>query len=159
MRYRLQETRNLVGKATKIVVIGLMGGMAGVVIVQTLSRYLFKIPIFWGEELARYLMIWVCFTGAAIATHEKSHVSVEYVVTRFPKKICKGIMITTKLLVMLFLFYLIREGIIIAPRIWRQVSPTMRIQMTWPYLAIPVGSALMLFEMVFILLDDFKKVN
>jgi len=133
-----------------------MGSMATTVIVTTLSRYLFKFPIFWGEELSRYLMVWICFIGAAVAIRENSHVSIEYLVTRLPKIPRRGTIMATKLIVMIFLFYLAREGFKMAPRVWRQLSPAMRISMTWAYLAIPIGSALMLLEVIFALIDELK---
>jgi TRAP-type C4-dicarboxylate transport system permease small subunit len=37
-------------------------------------------------------------------------------------------------------------GFYLVPNLWDQWSPVLEIRMTWPYLAIPVGSLLMLVQ-------------
>jgi C4-dicarboxylate transporter DctQ subunit len=146
MKRVLFKIRDFNRKANFLLVVTLMASMMTVVIVQTLSRYLFKIPLFWAEELARYLMIWLCFTGSAIAMREDMHVSVMFLISRLNGGLQKWSRILVKLLLVVFLSFLIVKGISLLSIVFRQMSPTMRISMAWPYLAIPFGSALMIFE-------------
>ena len=85
--------------------------IAAVVIVamQVVTRYVFKIPLPWSEEIARYLFLWLTWVGASYATKERKHVSIDLVYEKLPEKgqmICKVI---TNIIWLVFLlgYYLI----------------------------------------------------
>lgn len=138
---------NIIRSANYYLVISLMATMMTIVIFQTLSRYLFKIPLFWAEELARYLMIWLTFSAAAIVMREGGHVSVVFLTSYLSLGFQKGIKILVKIFLGIFLAFLIVKGIVLCTVVYKQMSPTMRISMFWPYLAIPFGSFLMMVEL------------
>ena len=51
---------------------------------NVLLRYLFLHPIFWAEELARYLMVWMIFLGAGKVAGGEGHISVPVLTDRLP---------------------------------------------------------------------------
>ena len=44
---------------------------------QVLLRNMFDTGLLWGDTLVRHLVLWVGFTGAAIATSEERHISID----------------------------------------------------------------------------------
>ena len=44
---------------------------------QVLLRNFFGIGFLWADPLVRHLVIWVGFVGAAVATHEERHISID----------------------------------------------------------------------------------
>ncbi len=46
-----------------------------------------------------------------------------------------------------FLLIAMIYGFVLVANLWDQLSPVLEIRMTWPYLAIPVGSLLMLIQL------------
>ncbi|SFH16096.1 TRAP transporter small permease [Modicisalibacter xianhensis] len=48
------------------------------VFLQFFSRYVLGDSIAWTEEMARYLLILVCFIGGAMAVRKNSHIMVEF---------------------------------------------------------------------------------
>ncbi len=46
---------------------------------QIVLRNFFDTGISWGDSLVRYLVVWVGFIGAAIATKEGKHISIDVV--------------------------------------------------------------------------------
>jgi TRAP-type C4-dicarboxylate transport system permease small subunit len=44
---------------------------------QIVLRNFFATGIDWGDSLIRYLVVWVAFIGAAIATREGKHISID----------------------------------------------------------------------------------
>jgi len=46
---------------------------------QILLRNFFDTGITWGDSLVRYLVVWVGFIGAAIATREGKHINIDVV--------------------------------------------------------------------------------
>ncbi|MCB2145294.1 MAG: TRAP transporter small permease [Deltaproteobacteria bacterium] len=57
------------------------------VTVQVMARYFFNLAFSWGEELPIFLFLWVSFLAAAVAYRDGSHLSVDFIVAWFPKKV------------------------------------------------------------------------
>jgi len=60
--------------------------MALVVALQVVSRYGFNHSLFWSEELARFLLIWLSFLGATVAYCHGVHPGVDSLVRRLPDR-------------------------------------------------------------------------
>lgn len=70
---------------TKIVSTSLILTLVAMIIlasVQVFLRGLFHTGILWGDIVARYLVMWVGFLGAYLATHEDRHLRIDFF-TRF----------------------------------------------------------------------------
>lgn len=108
-------------------------------------RYVFLEPIFWAEELARYLMVWLIFLGAGEVAGNEGHISVN-ILTRFLGP--RGREFLSRMVSLLCLIFCCA----LAYYSWRhtmrvrsalQVTAALDFPMWWAYLAIPAGSALM----------------
>ena len=61
-------------RATCVAAIGLLAAIFVILILQIAFRYVLNAPLVWPEEAARYLYIWVCYLGAAVALRRGSHI-------------------------------------------------------------------------------------
>ena len=59
--------------------------LAVVVFLQFFSRYVLNDSIGWTEEIARYLLIGVAFTGAVVAVRKDTHIIVEFFYRWLPR--------------------------------------------------------------------------
>ena len=59
--------------------------LAFVVFLQFFTRYVLNNSLGWTEEIARYLLIAVTFTGAVMAVRKESHIAVEFMFRWFPR--------------------------------------------------------------------------
>lgn len=116
-----------------------------VLFVNVVLRYVFSASTSWAEELIRYLMIWITFIGGSVCVRKGAHIRMDFLLSMVPKRI--GDIITRIVL-------LISAGFCAALFVYgcqlvsftielEQTSPAMEIPMWIPYLAIPIGSALM----------------
>lgn len=55
-----------------------------VILAQVVFRYALGRPLVWTEEVARYLYIWTCYLGAALAFRRGMHVRIGALVDRLP---------------------------------------------------------------------------
>jgi TRAP-type C4-dicarboxylate transport system permease small subunit len=123
----------------------LMAGMFGVVIWAVFCRYVLNSSLMWGEELARYLSIWMIALGLGLAHRRGAHVAVNSVFGWIPhmSKRTIGMIseLTTLMLCILVCWFswLAAQGNFLTG----QRSPAMGIDIAWIYLAIPVGFLLM----------------
>ncbi len=118
---------------------------AVVLFVNVVLRYLFSASTSWAEELIRYLMLWITFIGGSICVRRGAHIRMDFLLTMLPRGVATAL---TRLV------YLIAAGFC-AALFWygarlvgftielHQTSPAMGVPMWIPYLAMPLGSALM----------------
>lgn len=59
--------------------------MTVVVMIQVTTRLLF-VPITWGEEVAKWIMIWIVFGGLGYASKDGGLISVDYFVKKLKPK-------------------------------------------------------------------------
>ena len=116
-----------------------------ILFVNVVLRYVFSASTSWAEELIRYLMIWITFIGGAVCVRHAAHIRMDFLLTLLPKSV--GRVITR-------LVYLIAAGFCAALLVYswqlvqftvelEQTSPAMEVPMWIPYMAMPLGSALM----------------
>jgi TRAP-type C4-dicarboxylate transport system permease small subunit len=144
----LQRLSGVLRRCTEIAVMALMAFLVAVVVLSVIYRYILLSPITWSEEVGRYVMIWVGFLAASIAMREGLHVGVDFVVQWVRPVTAVWLRGLARGATMGFLLVVMGYGFFLVTNLWDQWSPVMGIRMTWPYLAIPVGSLLMLIQMV-----------
>ena len=121
--------------------------MAVIVMLQIIFRFVIFVPLPWSEELARYLMIWTGMVGSFVALREGRHIGVTMVVDRLPPRAATWVIVFVQAATILFLVVLTQQGFALTLVNLSQLSPAMRIPMFYPYLAVPVGAALMIVEL------------
>jgi len=57
----------------------LVGNMVVALTLQVFFRYVVQAPLFWSEELARFLLIWSVFAGATFAFRHRTHMSIDLI--------------------------------------------------------------------------------
>jgi TRAP-type C4-dicarboxylate transport system permease small subunit len=128
--------------------------MSVIVLLQIIFRFVVFVPLPWSEELARYLMIWTGMVGSFVAMREGRHIGVTMVVDRLPPRAALAVSIFVQAATIAFLVILARQGLALTLVNLQQLSPAMRIPMFYPYLAVPVGAALMILELAAGILQD-----
>jgi TRAP-type C4-dicarboxylate transport system permease small subunit len=96
----------------------------------------------WTEELARFLLVWISFIGAALAFIENKHLGVDLLTTRFDPAARKAGRIATQLLIGLFALFVLGIGgsQLVSSRFESgQLLPALQINKGWFYLAAPVS--------------------
>jgi C4-dicarboxylate transporter DctQ subunit len=121
------------------------------------TRYVLNNPLQWTEETARYLLIWLTMIASSIAIKQRAHIRLETLVTRIPKQaatVIEIVLYTTIIVLGGFLTsasyqFLVTQSI-------RRFSASIGIPMFWPHLILPIGFALIVFQAVFVLLEDIQ---
>jgi len=107
-------------------------------------RFVLKFSIYWADELAQSLLVWLTFLGAAVAIRESSHYSFDTIqnllkgVTLKVYVILGNVIVIAMVLAMLYWSSIVSAGI----RTW--IMPAMGISRAIIYVACPVGCIFML---------------
>ena len=114
-----------------------------VLLAQILSRFAFRIPLVWTEELSRLSMIWMVFLGAALAIRRRGHFVVEFVVQALPAGARRAARAAILLILLVVSGVFLIQGMLFARMGLDVVSATMDVRMVWSYAAVPVGGLFM----------------
>lgn len=130
--------------ATGVMVAASLLVMLACVVYLVVGRYFFGLSIFWGEEVARYAMIYMAFLGASTALRGDQHPRLTLLFNLLPsgvKLLVRGVInLALVLVAMIFIVYgyefFTFDGIM--------RTPALRIRYYWVFAVIPVGGALLL---------------
>lgn len=126
-----------------LVVIG-NGLMLLLVFAQVITRYVFNYTPYFGEELARYLFVWVVFLSLPLVARYGGHMCIETLTSRVKGATLKFLNILADIFTIVFMGIMVWCGIQMVIRTNYQTSPAMMIPMSWVYVVIPFGCAVML---------------
>ncbi len=135
----------LLHKVETTVLAGIILFSALLLFVNVVLRYAFLHPIFWADELARYLMVWMIFLGAGKVAGGEGHVSVTILADRFPSVTRRIWDFTVTLLCLIFCVLLAWYSLKHTLRVQaaRQTTAALELPMWLAYLSVPVGAASM----------------
>lgn len=133
--------------------LGHLGGailalMAGAVFVQVVLRYVFARAIDGIDEVPRYLFVWLVMIGAAAAMHRGQHTALDYFRDRMGFTARRVTLLITNALVALLLLSMIKVSLVLVPNAQLQRSAGLDLPLGWVFLAMPVGSLLILVPMI-----------
>jgi TRAP-type C4-dicarboxylate transport system permease small subunit len=119
---------------------------------QIFARYVLNHSLFWSEELARYLFIYLVFLGAAIVLRRDGHIQVSFFVERFPLRLQRGVVILGDLLMLGFTGIVFTQSVRLAVMVWTVPTAALLIPWTLVYLGIALGMG----AMVLVILDRLR---
>jgi TRAP-type C4-dicarboxylate transport system permease small subunit len=143
-------------RAARFLVALMMAVMSAIVLFGVFNRFIFKIPISWTEEIAKYLLIWISMIGSAIAVRIGGHMGVGMFVSKLRQRPRTVVTWINQLAIVGFIVILIYLGMKVSIKELHTFGYTTRIPMFWPFLAIPVGGLMILIQLLSIIKMLFK---
>jgi TRAP-type C4-dicarboxylate transport system permease small subunit len=123
----------------------LAGAIVIVVAAGVFWRYVLSDALSWSEEVGKYCMVWLTFTGAPIALAQGGHVAIELLPRSLPPRLRHLLLAIVLTLVVVLLAVFVWRGWTFAWNGRTQVVPMVGdLSMFWIFVAIPIGSAAML---------------
>ncbi len=130
------------------VTLALLVTLVLVVGVQIFARYVLNHSLYWSEELARYLFIYLVFLGGAVVLRMERHIQVTAFVDPLPLAVRRAIFILGDLLMLGFVATVFVEGIRLSTMVWTVPTAAMEIPWSLVYFGIVLGMAAMLLALL-----------
>jgi len=145
--HQLNRIGNMLERALSVFVGVALAGFAATVIVEVFFRYFLGFSLYWSNELATYLFIYLVFFGGSVALKRGELINVAFVKERLPLKWEKGVTLFMFLVMMAFaLMASTFCTVLIQTSIkTKTVSPAMLIPMALIYLPIFLGFSFLAF--------------
>ena len=83
---RWEQIDSGIDRVEGILLVLLLGLMIGVAFLQIVLRNLFATGLSWADPLVRNLVVWVGFIGAALATREGKHITIDLLLRGMPQR-------------------------------------------------------------------------
>jgi TRAP-type C4-dicarboxylate transport system permease small subunit len=108
------------------------------VLLQVFTRYVLNDSLNWTEEAARFAFVWCIMLGGTICTLYKQHAIVVIVRQRLPKIPQSLLSVLIQILMMICVAALAVFGWHMVGATARQLSPALRLPMSYIYLSVPL---------------------
>jgi tripartite ATP-independent transporter DctM subunit len=133
-----------IGHAVEALAGGLVAVETAILFAGVVSRYVFRNPLTWSDELAWILFLWLAMLGAVVAYRRVEHMRMGALIDRSsPRR--RSVFEALALCVGLaFLGFILQPAIEYAIDEAAVVTPALEIPTVWRAAALPVGIALML---------------
>lgn len=118
---------------------------------QVTSRYVFKNPSSFTDELSRYMLIWVGMLGAAYVAGKNEHLAIDIILTSLGEKLQKKVLILVSVLVMAFALTVMVLGgsnLVYITFILDQKSAALQIPLAYVYGIIPFSGILVCYYQI-----------
>jgi len=151
----------IMGKIEKTVLFGSVSIMLIVTAIEVLDAKLLHANLMWTSEINRILLAWCILSGASVAAGTRSHLGVEFIVSKLPKKVARWIVLLTDIICVFVCGYVIASGITLVSMQFKlgSVFSITRLPTPVAELAVPVCFAFVLIRILFTIYSDFTKKN
>ncbi|MDR0827058.1 MAG: TRAP transporter small permease [Desulfovibrio sp.] len=140
----MKSVLDKIEKGLNLFVSILIGCMMLWVFVQVITRYCFSYTPSYGEELARYMFVWVVFLSLPIVAKRGGHMAIEMITVRLKGQALKTIRIAADIFTLAFLALMVVQGTFMTIKSSIQTSAALEIPMSWVYCVMPIGCLIML---------------
>jgi len=113
--------------------------MASIVAIQVFFRYVLNHSLFWSEELARLLLVWLTFFGATVAYYHHAHPGVDGLFRRLSPVWQKGAACLTHLASLGLFAVMMVSGVAFAWFVRLQITPALHLPKWVVMCAVPVA--------------------
>lgn len=144
----LAKLSNTIASSATLVANLLLVAMLISIGTQVIARFVIGAPTVWAEELARFLLVAITMIGSAALIEKNRHITIDIVAQSLPARaqvVIAWLRDTITLIVCGLLAY---YGWLLAGIGGRQTSTGLGVKMSLPYMAIPLGAALMALVLV-----------
>ena len=152
----LEKLSLSINRGVEFLLFGFGLSMAIIIAVQVFARYALNNSIFWSEELARFLLIWLTFLGATAVFRRKAHPGIDVLYTRMPPAMRKFAEIATHCAGMGLFGVMIIHGCRFTWFVREQISPALHLP-KWVIMGIiPISGIIFMIHGINFLMDDFR---
>ena len=124
------------------VLLAALAVMVASIAYQVFGRYVLNHSPSWTEEVARFLMAWITMLGSAAVIRTEGHIAVTVVAESLPPRLREVVRWLRDVIIITTAGALAWYGYGFAMIGARRASPALEISMYWPFLAIPIGAAM-----------------
>lgn len=135
----------------------LLAALTVVVTFQVLGRYVPFIPRpLWTEEVARLLLAWMVFLGAAVALRRGEHFLIDVIPRRVDARVGRALQVVVLVAVVAISLVLLVGGVLMTQGGLTRVSTASGLHRAWAFAALPAGALFMVVFSLELAVDQLR---
>jgi TRAP-type C4-dicarboxylate transport system permease small subunit len=132
----------------------LLAALVLVIWFEVLQRYALHLGYTWGEELSRYLMIWMALMAVPCGAYRREHIGLEIVSSRLSPGRRRGLGLAMDCLGLAFFLFLLVYGLGMVGQGRSQYATIFGMTMVVPFAAVPACGLLTAVQILVTMLRD-----
>jgi TRAP-type C4-dicarboxylate transport system permease small subunit len=140
--------RKQIDRLVRGTLVFLMGFMLFNVVWQVISRYIIGSPSTFTEEMARFLLIWICLLGGAYAAGKNMHLSINLLPNKLNENARRKLAVFTFSIVILFALLVMVIGggrLVQISYVLGQTSAALDIPLAYIYAVLPISGLIIIY--------------
>jgi len=125
--------------------------MTLIIFYDVIMRYVFNSPTIWALEISEYMLVFLCFIGAADLQRRKKHIKMDFFYHKFSRRIQKFLDLISYLLLVVFSFILFWNALKMTLTAYKYESVSnslLGVPLFLPYSIILIGMFLLLLQSI-----------
>lgn len=143
----------------EIVLVIMFALMVLVIFGQVIMRYVFNNSLSWSEELGKFLFVWISWIGISIGAKRKEHIKITMFVDKCSPKNALICEILSEIIVFGICAVTAYYGIELVISQAHINFAGIKISMSWGYLAVVIGCAVMMLRNLIIIKTSFDSLR
>jgi TRAP-type C4-dicarboxylate transport system permease small subunit len=139
------------------VTLGVFWLLALDVFYQFFTRYVLASSAAWTEEIARYLLIVVCFLGSSMGVRRNTHIHVEFLYRYLPASAGRVVSTAVDLVRLGFLAYATVLAVQLVPRMQNLQMTVVDLPMSYVYALVAAGFVLMTYRAAVLTVQHWRR--
>ncbi|MFB4162411.1 TRAP transporter small permease [Alteribacillus sp. JSM 102045] len=136
-----------IDKIVRILITSFLVVMTIILAVQIVARSMFQGGFVWTDELARYLMIFIVFLGAAVATRDRSHITVS-IFEDWKPSLKRWLAPIQWMVMLVYAGFIVKFGLDTLDIVRHQLSVNMGISMGFVYMVLPISAIVIIIHLL-----------
>lgn len=118
--------------------------MAGLITLQVILRFVFQGGFAWGEEVSRFIFVWLVFLAIPYAARNSRHIGIDFIRELFPVPVRKLFLVLVDVAAIVMFGLFLRNALLVAEHAiyYGDKAQTIAVNMNWLYYAAVVGYVL-----------------
>jgi len=125
------------------------GMIVATIVVEVVRRFVLSYSSIWGEEIARYALIYLAWVGASAAVEDRAHIRIDVLLHYLSNRAKAAVYLfgdLCMLAIAVLALYTAIESLEISLR-FGSVTHGLRISLAWFLAAVPLGFSLMIYRL------------
>jgi TRAP-type C4-dicarboxylate transport system permease small subunit len=146
-----------INQVVEYLLFGLGFSMAVIVAVQVFFRYVLNQSLFWSEELARFLLVWLTFLGASVAYYRKVNPGVDVLYARMGPALRRASTLLIHLVSIALFAVMLVYGWRFAHFVRLQISPALNLPKWIVMSVVPISGSVLLVHGIAFFLQELTR--
>jgi TRAP-type C4-dicarboxylate transport system permease small subunit len=153
----MESISRTINRWVEFLLVGLGGAMTLIVALQVFFRYGLNHSLFWSEELARMILVWLTFLGASVAFRRKVHPGIDVVTRRLREPIQTWAQIAVYIICLFLFGVMVLYGARFSWFVRLQITPALSLPKWIMLSGIPLSGAILCLHTVALLFEEVRR--